>query len=122
VVIQESADRVSCFATNKYAIAKQQGIPHKTGCSFVAPAAFLLESWRSIRLREEHTIDSVDLVVGRIVILQKLTEIVHMMPALQISVRHAQKLTGEITRMSVTGSAPVMPQPMQVPTSGSGYW
>jgi hypothetical protein len=120
VVIQESADRVPCFSTNENAIAKLQGIPHKAGCSFVAPAAFLLEFWRCVRLREEHTINRIDLVVGRIVIGQKLTEIGYMMPALQISVRHAQELTGEIAGMSVTGSAPVMPQPMQIPTSGCG--
>ena len=60
-------------------------------------------------LREQHIIDRIDLVTCEVMVVQKPTEIVDMVRSLQLATRNAEKLTGEVTGMPMTGSTTVVP-------------
>jgi hypothetical protein len=47
-------------------------------------------------------------------VVQKPTEIVDVVRSLQLATGNAEKLTGEITGMPVTGGTTIVPQPVQV--------
>ncbi len=110
MMVKEGADGAPGFATEEHPVAKLKRIAHKLRGDLVAGTAFHLESRLIAGLGEQHIIDSIDLAIGEVMIVQKPAQIVDMVPALQLATGNAQKLTGKITGMTMTYSTTVVPQ------------
>lgn len=116
MMLEETADRVPGVATEEHTIAKLQRIAHKRGSGVVAATALVLKPWLSVHLREQHSIDRIDLVTCQVMGVKKPAEIVDVVPSLQFASGHAQEFAGEITRMPMARGTTIVPQPMQVHT------
>jgi len=114
MMAKEATDRASRVTTVEHTVAKLQRIAHKPGGGVVATNALALIPCLIVYLREQHIIDRIDFVTCEVMVVQKMTEIVDVVRSLQLATRNAEKLTGEITGMPMTGSTTVVPQPVQV--------
>ena len=114
MMAKEATDRASRIPAVEHTFAKLQRMAHKHGSSVMATSALVLKPCLIVRLREQHIIDRIDLVTCEVMVVQKPTEIVDVVWSLQLATGNAEKLTGEVTGMPMTGSTTVVPQPVQV--------
>lgn len=114
MITQKLADWTPSFLTHKYTGAEPHRMAHEICGAVVTFTAFVLKPRRAIRLREEHVVDRVNLVILNIMVSHKSTEFVDVVPSLKLSVRNPEKLAREFTGMPMTCSATVVPQPVQV--------